>query len=654
MQLRDYQTEAVYSIFRYFEKYKADSGNPLVLLPTGTGKSLVIAGFLKLLFQWYSGQRVMMLTHVKELIEQNYEKLMLHWPEAPAGIYSAGLKRKEAFNMITFAGIQSVAKKAALFGNISIILIDEAHLLSPSEKTTYQKFIKALKEVNPYLKVVGLTATGYRLGQGMLTEEGGLFTDIAIDLTTTEAFNWFIQEGYLLPPVPKKTRFEYDISSVGMSGGELKIGELADAVNKDRLTQRALEEAMERGADRYSWLIFCSGVDHTNSVAAMLTDMGIECGAVHSKISDEERDTILSRFKRGELRAVANNNVLTTGFDHPACDLLVILRPTTSPGLWVQILGRGTRPCYAAGFDLSTTEGRLQAIGASHKQNCLVLDFGGNTRRLGQINDPVVPKAKGKGKGEAPVKDCPYCGSYNHASVRYCGGLPKLDVTGYTEEQFREIAKVGYTVNGLNASRLGYCGAEFVFQSKLKAVASEEALVKEDVPIEEVYKVDAITYTPHFKKDKPPSMKVTYYCGHKQYTDYVCIEHEDYARRKALNWWINRTTIPFPASVDEALEVTHELKNPTHLRIWINRKWPEITAYCYDGSAFGKEPPQQVHIHSSTIRGDGTQVGVEQQPGNFSFVAASSPKGFQDNVAHQSNSRIEMALANLPDPDVPF
>lgn len=618
MQLRDYQLESVYSIFRYFEKLKSASGNPLVLLPTGTGKSLVIAGFLKMLYEWFPGQRVMMLTHVKELIEQNYEKLMLHWPEAPAGIYSAGLNRKEAFNMITFAGIQSVAKKPSLFGNISLILIDEAHLLSPNDKTNYQKFIKALMEVNPYLKVVGLTATGYRLGQGMLTEEGGLFTDICIDLTTAEAFNWFIQEGYLLPPVPKRTTFEYDISGVGMSGGELKIGELASAVNKDNLTRKALLEAMELGAERQSWLIFCSGVDHTNDVAAMLTEFGIECGAVHSKISDEERDTLLSRFKSGELRALANNNVLTTGFDHPGLDLIVVLRPTTSPGLWVQILGRGTRPCYAEGFDLSTTQGRLEAISASHKQNCLVLDFGGNTRRLGQINDPVIPKKRGKGKGTAPVKECPSCNSYNHASVRYCGG----------------VAPPG-------KPPAGWCGYEFVFESKLKHMASEEALVKEDIPVEEVYKVDTVVYNLHSKTDKKTgnvvhSLKVAYYCGSMVYYDYVCIGYEPgYALRKAQSWWINRSSYPFPATVEEALEVTHEIKRPTHLRVWINRKWPEITAYCYDGSAFGKEPPKKVEIEMQTVKADGTRVGDRVTPGGFSFIA-------------------EPPKQKLPDPDVPF
>jgi DNA repair protein RadD len=114
MQLRDYQQEAVYSVFRYFDAEKGNAGNPLILLPTGTGKSLVIAGFLDLLYKWYPNQRVMMLTHVKELIAQNYDKLMKVWPEAPAGIYSAGLKRKEVlYHSITSASVACTALSAS-------------------------------------------------------------------------------------------------------------------------------------------------------------------------------------------------------------------------------------------------------------------------------------------------------------------------------------------------------------------------------------------------------------------------------------------------------------------------------------------------------------------------------------------------------------
>lgn len=397
MQFRDYQDYAIESIFRYFEE--GGEGNPVVAMPTGTGKSVVIGGFIQRAFQRYPGQRVMKLTHVKELIEQNFEKLLAIWPTAPAGIFSAGLRRRDAYCPITYAGIATAIKAVETFGHVDLLLIDECHLVSPKADTMYQAFINGLKKVNPYLKVIGFTATHYRMGQGLLIEEGGLFTDVCVDMTTLEAFNWFLAEGYLCPLVPRPTRTELDVEGVEIRQGEYNLKQLQEAVDRDEVTHAALLEALEMGHDRQHWLVFASGVEHAIHVAAMLESLGVSATCVHSKMSDGERDQRLADYKAGKYRAMVNNGILTTGFDFPAIDLIVMLRPTQSPGLWVQMLGRGTRPLYAPGFDLETTEGRLAAIINSPKRNCLVLDFAGNTRRLGPINDPVIPKRKGKGGG---------------------------------------------------------------------------------------------------------------------------------------------------------------------------------------------------------------------------------------------------------------
>ena len=173
-------------------------------MPTGTGKSLVIAGFLESIYRQYPMQKVLVLTHVKELIEQNCEKLLALWPTAPAGVFSAGLKRKDIHDRIIFAGIASIAKHAEKFGCVHLVIIDEAHLVSPSEETMYHKFLAALRVVNPHIKVIGLTATPWRLGQGKITEDG-IFTDVCFDITSISAFNRLIQEGYLSPLIPRRT-----------------------------------------------------------------------------------------------------------------------------------------------------------------------------------------------------------------------------------------------------------------------------------------------------------------------------------------------------------------------------------------------------------------------------------------------------------------
>lgn len=539
-QDRSYQTEAVGSIFKYFD---SNFGNPVVAMPTGTGKSIVIARFLQEVFRNYPNQKIMVLTHVKELIVQNHSKLMTLWPNAPAGIHSAGLNKRDTIHKIIFGGIASVHKKWKQFGLVNLLIVDEAHLVSPSDETMYRTFLTNLKTINPYLKVIGLTATPWRLGQGHITEDG-IFTDVCFDITGIIAFNRLIAEGFLSPVVPKKTKYLLNVDGVHMRGGDYIVGELQNAVDKAEVTEVALREAMEVGHDRKHWLIFCSGVDHAVHTADMLSMMGIPCGTVHSNLSTAERDTVIRDFKSGKIRAITNNNVLTTGFDMPGIDLILMLRPTQSTVLWVQMLGRGTRPC----------EG---------KENCLVLDFAGNTKRLGPINDPVLPRKKGSGTGEAPVKVCEICGAYNHASVRYCGSEPFVTPQG--------------------------CGHEFPIVTKLKNEASTAELIKGDLPIVKVFKIDHITYTKHQKLGKPDAIKVSYYSGFQHFEDYVCLEHEGFASRKARMWWRERTAqhAPVPEKTKMALEATSVLKTPTHLQVWINKKYPEIMRYCYDGTAFG-------------------------------------------------------------------
>src|SRR5574337_68103 len=250
MKLRDYQDYAVESIFTYFEN--GGVGNPIVVMPTGTGKSVVIGEFMKRARSRYPNTRMMKLTHVKELVKQNLDKLLTLWPTAPVGVYSAGLGRKDIGFPIVFGGVASVAKAAkGIFGHMDLLLIDECHLLSPKDTTMYQAVIAMLKEANPLLKVIGFTATPFRLGQGMLTEgEKRIFTDICVNMSTLEAFNWFLDEGYLCRLVPKRPGLEIDISKLPMRGGEFKEDEMQAAVDKYEITEAAVRETIAYGIEQ--------------------------------------------------------------------------------------------------------------------------------------------------------------------------------------------------------------------------------------------------------------------------------------------------------------------------------------------------------------------------------------------------------------------
>lgn len=590
--LRDYQEWAIAEVWRYFENHE---GNPIVVMPVGTGKSHVLAGMIWGMLKAYPRTRCMLLTHVKELIQQNYQKFLATWPNAPAGVYSAGLNKKEAFYPITFGGIGSVAKNADLFGHIDLIFIDECDLVSPKETTMYRKFINQLMEVNPKLKVIGLTATPWRTGSGSLIEaDNSLFTDIAVDMSGVDAFNWFVDNGFLCPLVSKPTRLILDTDNLHIRAGDFVEKEMQDMYDKPEITRLALAEAMEVAEERYKWLIFATGVEHAKHIAHELQMLGISAEAVYSGMDSKARDKAINDYKFGTLRALVNNNILTTGFDAPATDLLVVLRATASSRLWVQMLGRGTRPFYTDGFDLETQEGRLASIAASQKHNCMVLDYSRNIERLGPINDPLIPRKKGKKTGQpAPVKMCPMCSIYNHASARYCGGKSP-DHAEFNKE------------NG--------CGYEFAFEVKFKANASTKEIVKQDeLPIVQTFSVDHITYSMHFKVGAPPILKVTYYCGIKAFTDYICLQHPQGSpgRQRANRWWREREMEAHsepPQTVEDALERTEYVKVPTHLDVWINTKYPQIKRYCFDGTAFGT---QQVHDPAHVVMPTTDTKGVK-------------------------------------------
>ena len=543
--LRDYQAEAVQSIFDYFTS--GNKGNPVVALPTGTGKSLVIAEFCRRVLHHWPNQKIMVVTHVKELIEQNAKAMLKVWPTAPVGIYSAGLSSRDTMQSIIFGGVQSIVGAQERFKLRHLMLIDEAHLVSPDAETMYQKVIRNFQVLNPNFKTIGFTATAYRTGQGPIAGTGKLFTDVCYDRTDLKSFNWFIDQGYIVPLIPKRTMTEYDVSNLSIVGGDYSQSQAQKAFDEYGLTYQCCREIIEYASTRKSWLIFASGVEHSEHVAQCLQTLGIHAVAVHSKMNKADRDERIISFKNGSIRCVVNNGVLTTGFDYPGLDCIAMMRATTSTGLWVQMLGRGTRPLYAFNPD-NTKESRLAAIAASRKHNCLVLDFAGNTRRLGPINDPLIPaeRVKGSTPGVAPIKICPKCGVYCHASATRCDNPA--------------------------------CDQVFERQAKLASEASKAELIRSDAPIVEEFKVDKVLYTKTQLKGKPPMMKVSYFCGFDIHKEVLCFEHTgSFARTKARKWWRERSTEEPPETVDNALKQQRFLREPRAVKLAVNVKYPEIT-----------------------------------------------------------------------------
>lgn len=560
MKPRDYQIAAADALWASL--HSAPDQDPLAVMPTGSGKSLTMAMLIAGLQQAYPWTRILSVVHVKELVEGNHGALLRYMPTAPAGIYSAGVGRRDVHAPVTFCGIDSVVGKEALFGHIDFLIIDEAHRISDKDGSSYQSLIAALRRVNPKLVVIGFTATDYRLGMGRLTD-GGLFDKVAFDLSSGEAFVWLIQQGYLIKPVPKKPSVQVDSSKVSILAGEFNNRSAAEAFEGQHILEAAVDEIILQGAQRRAWLLFAQSIEHTELLSEMFKAKGYAIEPVHSKRKD--RDEVLAAFARGDLLGVVNKDILTTGYDNHNIDLMAILRLTNSPSLWVQMLGRGTRPAYAPGFDITTQEGRLAAIAASHKQNCLVLDFAGNSERLGPINYPSIPKRrKGQG-GPPPMRCCPECQTYNHISIKAC------------EE----------------------CGYAFPVETKLwKEAAAKELVLDLTQPLppppEKVYGIFGITQMVAAehpgKNGKPPTLKVDYFSGVRRFTTWVCLAHPggSYPQRRAADWWLMHGPkgSKVPVSIPEALAGFSTLKTPKYIKVWLNTKYPEIEGYDFVGTAF--------------------------------------------------------------------
>ncbi len=516
LTLRPYQTAAIQGIYDY---YASKKGDICIIIPTAGGKSLVMAAFIEGVLKAWPEQRILILTHVRELIAQNHAELKRLWPQAPAGIYSAGLKRRDIGARILFAGIQSIHRRVHDVGHCDLVLIDEAHLIPRSSNTLYRRFIDGLKRQSPLLKVIGFTATPYRLDSGRLHQgKDAVFTDIAFEVSVRS----LIDAGYLAPLISKRMLTEIDVSRVGTRAGEFIAKDLEAAIDQEAITQSAVQEILTYGQARQSWLVFCSGVDHAFHVRDALRAQGITCETIVGDTPSTERDALIQAFKAGHLRCLTNANVLTTGFNAPGVDLIAMLRPTQSAGLYVQIVGRGCRL-------------------APGKANCLVLDFAGNVKRHGPI-DAIHPKRPGQGAGEAPVKACPDCHSLVHASVRTCAD----------------------------------CGHAFAAPlPKIQAKASTLDVVSNAQP--QWIAVSRVGYARHDKPGKPASLRVDYWSGLSAYSEWVCLEHAGFARHKAMDWWAQRAPgLALPKKVDDALAHTAQLKCPAQIAVRPNGRYTQI------------------------------------------------------------------------------
>jgi len=535
MELRPYQRESVEAVY---EHLRTREDNPCVVLPTAAGKTPVMATICRDAVQVWNG-RVVILAHVKELLEQSVEKLLAIAPDLPVGVFSAGLRRRDLGYAITVAGIQSIWKRAGELGPVDLVIVDEAHLIPAEDDGMYRSFLADAKLVNPALRVIGLTATPYRLKSGEICAPENVLNHVCYEIGVKE----LIVQGWLSPLRTKAGSQRPDYERLHVRAGEFVPGEVEELMDDDTLVQAACDEITAEAGDRRSILIFTSGVRHGRHVVDVMRERhGVECGFVCGDTPSAERAAILKRFRSGDLRYLANVNMLTTGFDAPNVDCVALLRPTMSPGLFYQMVGRGFRLHPG-------------------KDDCLVLDFGGNVLRHGPVDDIRV-RREDRGDGEAPAKQCPQCKA--------------LVATGY--------------------AHCPQCGFEFPEKQRQQhdASATSEGILSGQVTRSEEA-VKEVAYCFHTKRDDPnapPTMRVEYRVGFNRWQrEWVCFEHDGYARRKAEQWWTARSREPVPRSVDEAVELANAGALAPTLAVTVERRAGEK----YDrvvGHSLGDRPPR--------------------------------------------------------------
>lgn len=510
LTLRPYQQNAVDAVYRHLRER---DDNPVVVLPTAAGKTPVMATICRDAVQTWSG-RVLVLAHVKELLQQSVNKLKQVCPDLPVGVYSAGLKRRDTEHAVIVAGIQSVYQRAAELGAFDLILVDECHLIPADGEGMYRQFLSDALTLCPHLRVVGFTATPFRLDAGPICRADHFLNAVCYEIGVRE----LICDGFLSKLTSKAGIARADTSKLKLRAGEFVASEVEEVMDDIRLVEAACAEIVEMTKDRQSVLIFASGIRHGQHVCDILRDKhGVECGFVTGSTPDEQRDEILARFRgetsyglfdRPPLKFLCNVNVLTTGFDAPNVDCVVLLRPTMSPGLFYQMVGRGFRLCPG-------------------KPNCLILDFGNNTLRHGPV-DQLRSREDGKSDGETepPAKECPHCHSLLAVAYRICPD----------------------------------CGYEFPKPDKPKhnQRAANGGVLSGEV-IDQEWEVRDILYSVHTKKGAdehaPKTMRVEYRLGLDHFvSEWICFEHTGWARLKAQQWWTARSPDPVPTTAEEAVD----------------------------------------------------------------------------------------------------
>lgn len=508
---RPYQLEALDALD---EHMRAKETNPCVVLPTGAGKSLVIAWAIQRWKHDHPPFRCMILAHRKELVVQNAEEMRGLWPGGDIGVYAASLRRRDTDHSVIYASIDSVWSRWGEFPPFDVVLVDEAHRIPARGEGKYRSFVAGCASLNKRLRLVGFTATAFRLGLGPICHKDHLLHEVCYEANVAN----LIRDGYLCPLRSKVGTSLPDLESVERNGkGDFKGASLAAAVDVPEVVQGAVREAMAviQAENRRSVVFFAVDVKHAKDVSLELRRYGLDAPVVTAKTKAAERDRIVERFKQGRYRALVNVNVYTEGFNAKRVDCVVLLRPTLSAGLYAQMVGRGLRL-------------------HPDKADCLVLDYA----RCIETHGPI---------------DCLEAGEVRVIVCGSVAGAPEGSPQGCGDTFSRALGACPHCAWAIPPQEVERAAAE----ASEKKMHEEKAAQREILGREpEELRVDDVTVHRHRKDGSPDSLRVQYRCGLTTVREWICLDHPGYAGRKARGWWAKRfgTGEAHVVTVDSAIE----------------------------------------------------------------------------------------------------
>lgn len=397
-QLRPYQREAIDAITEKFKR----SDNALLVMVMGLGKSFTSFSFIKETILRKPTAKFHFVVNRKELLEQMERELITMFPAHWIGVYTGG-RKKVVGRAITVGTIQSLVRAKL---SVDVVILDEVHNLSSDNDSQYKKYLKQCAELNPHLKVLGMSATPFRADGLIYGKKNSLFDSI----TYEKDLKWALANGMLVIPRMKKPEEQFDTENLNIVRGDFDQKQIESLSNDLDKIKAQVKDALPRLEGRKKVVWACTCIKHAEDLAQILRDESEDAVAYHSKT--EDRSGVMTKWKSSG-RHLTFISIIKEGFDFPPIDAVCLCCPTRSPVKYMQIAGRALR----------LYEG---------KEDALILDYGAVVENCGPLDNPRIPK-KGEKNSKLPdMTFCPQCLEYISKLVPQCPccgfQIPKVEI----------------------------------------------------------------------------------------------------------------------------------------------------------------------------------------------------------------------------------